>query len=53
VIAVELRSRGNERGRTPRGVRVVGCSGAFYSAEGRSGGGRPLKGRPRRSGAPI
>jgi hypothetical protein len=26
------------------GVRVAGCSGAFYRAEGRSGGGRPMKG---------
>jgi hypothetical protein len=33
------------------GVRVVGCSGAFYRAERRSGGSRPLKGRRQCSGA--
>jgi hypothetical protein len=35
------------------GVRVAGCLGTFYRAEGRSGGGRPLMGRLRRSGAPL
>jgi hypothetical protein len=35
------------------GLRVAGCSSAFYRAEGRSGGGRSLKGRRRRSGAPL
>jgi hypothetical protein len=34
-------------------VRVAGCSSAFYRAEGRSGGGRPLKGRQRHSGAAL
>jgi hypothetical protein len=35
------------------GVRVAGCSGAFYRVEGRSGGGQPLKGRRWCSGAPL
>jgi hypothetical protein len=35
------------------GVRVVGCSSAFYRAEGRSGGGQPMKGRRRHSVAPL
>jgi hypothetical protein len=35
------------------GVRVAGCSGNFYRAEGRSGSGQPLKGRWWRSGAPL
>jgi hypothetical protein len=35
------------------GVRVVGCLCSFYRAKGRSGGGRPLKGRRRHSGAPL
>jgi hypothetical protein len=34
-------------------VRVAGCWGTFYRAEGRSGGGQPLKGRWRHSGAPL
>jgi hypothetical protein len=41
------------RGGRQGSVRVAGCSGAFYRAEGRSRGGRPLKGRWRRSGAPL
>jgi hypothetical protein len=53
VMVVELRSRGNERGGHRGGLSVVGCSGAFYTAEGRSRGGRPMKGRRRRSGAPL
>jgi hypothetical protein len=32
------------RGGRQGSVRVAGCSGAFYRAEGRSRGGRPLKG---------
>jgi hypothetical protein len=35
------------------GVTMVGCLGTFYRAKGRSGGGWPLKGRQRRSGAPL
>jgi hypothetical protein len=34
-------------------VRLPGCSGAFYRAEGRSGGSRSLKARRQRSGAPL
>jgi hypothetical protein len=37
--AVKLRRGGERRS----GVRVVGCSGAFSRAEGRSEGGQPLK----------
>jgi hypothetical protein len=53
VTAVELRSEGNKRVGRRGGVRVAGCSGTFYRAEGRSGGDRPLKGRWRHSGAPL
>jgi hypothetical protein len=53
ATVVELRSGGNERGGRRGGVRVAGCSGAFYRVEGRSGGGQPLKGRRWRSGAPL
>jgi hypothetical protein len=35
------------------GVRVAGCSSIFYRAEGRTGVGRPLKGRRQCSGAPL
>jgi hypothetical protein len=45
AMAVELRSGGNERGRILGRCEGGGCSDAFYRVEGRSGGGRPLKGR--------
>jgi hypothetical protein len=53
VTAVELKSGGNERGRTPGQCDGEGCSGAFHTTEGRSEGGWPLKGMRRHSGAPL
>jgi hypothetical protein len=53
VIAVELKSGGNETGGTLGRCDGEGCSGAFHRTEGRSEGGRPLKGRRRHSGAPL
>jgi hypothetical protein len=44
VTVVELRSGGNERGRTSARCEGARCSDAFYRAKGRSGGGWPLKG---------
>jgi hypothetical protein len=46
--AGEMRE-GGRRG----GVRVAGCLGAFYRADGRRRGGWPMKGRRRCSGAPL
>jgi hypothetical protein len=44
VSTVELRIREMRGGGRQGSVRVAGCSGAFYRAEGWSGGGQPLKG---------